>query len=70
MHIFTAADIDLAWLQRLRHFTYQIDIEQAVFHLCAGHLDVIGELEALLEITCGDTAVQEIPAYLPSVCDR
>src|ERR1700730_2646333 len=42
-------DRDLARFLRLGEFSREIDRNKAVFKARAGHLDVIGELEAALE---------------------
>jgi hypothetical protein len=43
-------------------------VEQTVHELRAAHLDVVGELEAALEGTAGDAAI-EVAAFLLAVLD-
>src|SRR6185369_3415905 len=52
------ADGDGAGLEPLRDVADQLDMEQAVLEVGALHLDVVGELEAPLEVARGDAAVQ------------
>src|SRR5262245_53951698 len=54
------ADGDAARLQALRDIAHEVDMQQTVLELGALHLDVVGELEAALEGSGGDAAVQEL----------
>src|SRR5699024_2641276 len=56
---FAAADFDSARLHPLGQLTLELDVQQAVFQIGTGHLDVIGQLEAAFEAAIGNTAVQE-----------
>src|ERR1700724_96911 len=51
-------DRDLARFLRLGEFTRKIDVKQAVFKARAGHMDVIGELEAALERAGGNPLIE------------
>src|SRR5690606_36083307 len=55
-------DLDLSRLQFLGNRALQIDVEQAVLQRRAQHLDVVGKLEAALEGTGGDAAVEHLGA--------
>src|ERR1700675_4092509 len=52
------SDRDLARFLRLGEFTRKIDVKQAVFKARAGHMDVIGELEAALERAGGNSLIE------------
>src|SRR5687767_11864315 len=54
------ADRDSARLHRLRHFAQQLDLEQAVLERSAFCLDEVGEAEAALEVSRGNSLVQEL----------
>src|SRR3546814_4493385 len=53
------SDGDAPRLHGLGDLAHQCDGEQAVLELRAGHLDVVGEVEAALEGAGGDAAVEE-----------
>src|SRR3546814_1253527 len=53
------SDGDAPRLHGLGDLAHQCDGEQAVLELGAGHLDVVGEVEAALEGASGDAAVEE-----------
>src|SRR4029079_13535198 len=53
-------DGDHAGLLLLRDLALQLDGEQAVGELGALDLDVVGELEAALEVAAGDATVEEL----------
>src|SRR3954465_800998 len=57
-------NLDAARLERFRHFPLQVDRQQAVVEVRARHLDVIGEIEALLESAGRDAAMQVLRAVL------
>src|SRR4030088_1248107 len=52
------SDRDPARFLRLGDFTGEIDVKQAVFKARAGHVDVIGELEAPLERAGGNPLIE------------
>lgn len=56
----TRTDRDRARLHALGQIAHKIDVQKAVLEIGALHLDVVGELEAALEGTRGDAAMQEI----------
>ncbi len=49
MHVFAAADRDLARLHRLGDLAGKVDMQQAVLQAGALDLDMVGELEAALK---------------------
>src|SRR5580692_8904476 len=53
-------DRDLARFLRLGELPREIDVKQAVFKARAGHLDVIGELEAALERAGGNSLIKHL----------
>jgi hypothetical protein len=59
-------DLDSARLRRLRHLTYQLDFQQAVFERGTADLHVVGKRELPLEGTRRDAAVQIVP---PGSCE-
>ena len=59
MHIIRAVDRNLAWLQCLRHFAHQLDMQQTFLKLGTDHAHMVCETEAVFEITRGDTAMQK-----------
>ena len=57
-------DRDLAGLHRLGDLADEIDVEEAVLEARAGHLDMVGELEAALEGARGDAAIEHLAPVL------
>src|SRR5690606_15758789 len=55
-----AVDGDLAGLLALGQFALELDVQEPVLERGAGHLDILGELEAQLEGALGDAAVEEL----------
>src|SRR5918996_3840149 len=51
-------DLDLLRLLGLGHLAHQLDVQEAVGEAGAGHPDVVGELEAMLEGAPADAAMQ------------
>src|SRR6476469_2035519 len=52
-------DRDGTGLHRLRQLTYEVDVQQSIFEICALHQDVVGKLEPALEAAAGDAAMQK-----------
>ena len=54
------ADGDLARLLRLGDLAHEVDVQEAVLEVRAGHLDVVGELEAALEGAGRDALIEHL----------
>ena len=54
------ADCDAAELQSLGDFAHQVGVEQTVQMAGTGHTDMVSQMEAALEATVRDAAVQEL----------
>ena len=50
-------DVDAAWLHDFGNLAHQVDVEQAVVHRGADDAHVLGQLEAVGEVTGDDAAM-------------
>ena len=51
-------DLDPLWLTMFRRMTLQINVEQAIFKVGAGHLDIVRNLETALKTAARDAVMQ------------
>src|SRR3954447_16152431 len=58
------SDRNLARLFRLGDLANQLDVQETVLELCAGHLDIIGKLEAAFERAGRDALIEHLALVL------
>src|SRR3954467_13884962 len=58
------SDRNLARLFRLGDLADELDVQETVLELCAGHLDIIGKLEAALERAGRDALIEHLALVL------
>ena len=51
-------DLDPLWFKMFRRMTLQINVEQAIFKVGAGHLDIVRHLETALKTAARDALMQ------------